>query len=350
MIAVDAMGGDQAPHAIVQGAIAAARHGIPILLIGQQEAITPHLPSDWHTLPIKLEFCTDAILMEEDPSRAIRTKPNSSIVKGMRAVAQGTATAFFSAGNSGAVLVASIFIIGRLPGVFRPAIGTFLPSRTSSFFCLDIGANVDCKAQYLYQFAIMGHAYLQIAKGIVHPRIGLLSNGHEPYKGSIEVKKAYDYLKQSDLNFIGNVESRELGEDIVDVVVCDGFVGNVMLKTMQGIARTMFHWMKDEAKSSWIQRCFLWLNQGLFKAIKHRMDYTAIGGALLLGVNHPVIVAHGSSDARAIENGIKFAYRIVQEEQVKKFNILLKSFLDDNHTLANVIKQKVRSLLHWRQR
>jgi glycerol-3-phosphate acyltransferase PlsX len=349
MIAVDAMGGDHAPQAIVQGAVAAARCGIPILLIGQQEAITPHLPSDWQRLPLKIEFCTEYILMAEDPSKAIRSKPDSSIVLGMKALAHGTAAAFFSAGNSGAVLVASIFIVGRLPGVLRPAIGTFLPSRTSSFFCLDVGANVDCKAEYLHQFALMGHAYLQVAKNISYPRIGLLSNGHEPYKGSAEIKKAYDLLSKTSLNFVGNVESREIGEDIVDVLICDGFVGNVLLKTMQGVARTMFHWIKDEAKKSWMRRCLLWLNQGIFKAIKHRMDYTAVGGALLLGVNQPVIVAHGSSDARAIENGIKFAYRIVQEQQVKKFNALLSSFLHEKSTFTGAIQQKMRSLFQRNQ-
>lgn len=347
MIAVDAMGGDQAPRAVIQGAVAAARTGIPILLVGNKEALLAHLPADWQSLPINLEFCTDYVSMAEDPGRAIRSKPDSSMVKGMKAVAHGRATAFFSAGNSGAVMIGSVLIIGRLPGIHRPAVGTFLPTKSGSVFCLDVGANVDCKASYLYQFAVMGHAYLHVAKGIARPRIGLLSNGHEPYKGPMEIKNAYELLTQSSLNFIGNIEARDLGEDMVDVVVCDGFVGNVLLKAMQGVAKTMFSWIKAESNKSWIRRLCAWLNRAVFKSIKNRADYTSIGGALLLGVTQPVIVAHGSSDARAIENGIKFAYRIVQEKQVIAFNELLATFIKNKQKVTEVIQQKVRSILHW---
>lgn len=347
MIAVDAMGGDQAPRAVIEGAVAAARSGIPILLVGDKEAMLSYLPADWQSLPITLEFCSDYVSMAEDPGRAIRSKPDSSMVKGMKAVAQGRATAFFSAGNSGAVMVGSVLIIGRLPGIHRPAVGTFLPTKSGSVFCLDVGANVDCKASYLYQFALMGHAYLHVTKGTTKPRIGLLSNGHEPYKGPVEIKKAYELLSQSSLNFVGNIEARDLGENIVDIVVCDGFVGNVLLKAMQGVAKTMFSWIKDESGRSWIRRCCAWLNRGIFKSIKNRADYTSIGGALLLGVNQPVIVAHGSSDARAIENGIKFAHRIVQEKQMATFNELLTTLIKNNHKFSEVIQEKVRSLLHW---
>ncbi len=349
MIAVDAMGGDQAPRAVIEGAVAAARSGIPILLFGHQTALISHLPSDWQTLPINLEFCTDHIVMAEDPGRAIRSKPDSSMVKGMKAVASGKALAFFSAGHSGAVMVGSVLIIGRLQGIHRPAVGTFLPGRHGSIFCLDVGANVDCKAQYLYQFALMGHAYLKLIKGIEKPRIGLLSNGHEPYKGPIEIKKAYELLSNSSLNFVGNIEARDIGENSVDVVVCDGFVGNVLLKAMQGVARTMFGWIKDETERSWVRRCLTWLHRGMFKSIKNRVDYTSVGGALLLGINQPVIVAHGSSDARAVENGIKFAYRIAQEKQVAAFNDLVAASLKESHPLSVTIQQKVRSLLQWDQ-
>src|SRR3990167_7482612 len=250
MIAVDAMGGDNAPSAVVQGAIAAARSGIPILLCGSKERIQPYLPNDWQQLPITLEDCPDQIEMAEDPGRAIRTKSKSSLVRALSAVAQGTASAFFSAGNSGAVLVGSVLIIGRVRGVHRPAIGAFLPAVHGSFFFLDVGANVDCKAQYLYQFGLMGHAYLKVTKNIERPRIALLSNGHEPYKGPTEIKKAYDLLKASPLNFVGNIESRELGTGAIDVLVCDGFVGNVLLKSIQGTASMLFSWIKLEAQSS----------------------------------------------------------------------------------------------------
>lgn len=348
MIAVDAMGGDYAPKAVIQGAVAAARGGVPILLLGDEKTINDNLPVDWQSLPLTLDFCPDRILMSEDPGRAVRTKQNSSLVHGIKAVAHGQAAAFFSAGNSGAIMVASALFIGRVTEIFRPAVGTFLPTRKGTVFCLDVGVNVDCKAQYLYQFGVMGHVYLQTVYGIEQPRIGLLSNGHEPYKGPLEVKKTYEKLMNSPLNFIGNIEGREIGEDIVDVIVCDGFVGNVMLKTMQGVARTMFHWIKDEASYSVLRRWILWLNRGIFKALRTKVDYANVGGALLLGVNSPVIVAHGSSDARAIENGIKFAYRVVQEQQIKKFNDGLHTFFKSNQTLASVVRQKIKTLFEWK--
>lgn len=349
MIAVDAMGGDDAPRAVVQGAVAAARAGIPILLIGQKEAISNHLPRDWNTLPITLEFCKDYILMGEDPARAVRTKQNSSLIKALKALAHGRATAFFSAGNSGAVMMGGVLIVGRLKGIHRPAIGSFLPSQRGSFFCLDIGANVDCKAHYLYQFAVMGHAYLQVTKNIKKPRIGLLSNGHEAYKGPTEVKKVYEWLSRSPLHFVGNIEAREVGSDTVDVVVCDGFVGNVLIKTMQGTARTMFSWLNDETRYSLIRRLLLWLNSGIFRRIKKRLDYASIGGALMLGIKQPVILAHGRSDKRAIENGIRFAYKIVQEKQIEKFSAILKTLLPDKSSFGGAVKQKVRSFFHWKQ-
>ena len=350
MIAVDVMGGDRAPHAIIDGAVAAARTGIPVLLCGRKENIMSSLPNDWGKLPISLEFCNEQITMDEEPSRAVRRKPHSSLVRAMKAVASGRAAAFFSAGNSGAVLVASVVICGRVEGVYRPAVGVFLPTLRGSFLCLDVGGNVDCKPEYLYQFALMGHAYVHITKQIDSPRIALLSNGSEPYKGSLAVKKVYGRLAKSKLNFIGNIEARELGkDDIVDVVVCDGFVGNVLLKSIQGTASAFFSWLKSEADRSWFHKLLLWLNRGLFKKIKRRLDYAATGGALLLGVNHPVILAHGRSDARAIKNGITFAHKVVQEKRVLLFNEMLSELLYDPHTFTGAVKQKVRSILHWRQ-
>ena len=350
MIAVDAMGGDNAPIAIVNGALAAARSGIPILLIGKEQEIMPLLPTNWQKLPLSFEFTSDIITMADDPSKAVRSRPNASLVRAVKAVAQGRASAFFSAGNSGAVLIASVLFIGRINGVNRPAVGAFLPTRNSSFFCLDVGANVECKASYFYQFALMGHCYLQIICNIKNPRIGLLSNGHESYKGTQEIKKAYSLLVQSPLNFIGNIESRDLGDDVVDLLICDGFVGNVLLKAMQGFARTMFYWIKKEADGSMWNSFLLWLSRPMWRNIKRRLDYTSIGGALMLGVKQPVILAHGSSDARAIENGIKFAHTIVQQKQLERFNIHLKQLFDQSHTFSGAVKQKMRSFFHWRNK
>lgn len=347
MIAVDAMGGDRAPDAIVQGAVAAAKQGVPILLCGKKEALFSALPSDWDTLPISLEFCEQEIGMEQDPGRAVRSKPDSSLMRAMKAVASGRASAFFSAGNSGAVLVASVVQCGRVPGLYRPAVGTFLPARNGSFFCLDVGGTVDCKAAYLYQFALMGHAYLSVTQKMEYPRIGLLSNGHEPFKGSAEVKKAYGLLSQSSLNFIGNIEAREAAEGIVDVLVCDGFVGNVMLKAIQGTARTLFSWIKDEAKKSWFQTACLWLNRNLFRAIKKKADYASVGGALLLGIKKPIIIAHGRSDANAVLNGILFADQVVKEGRVQKFNTMLQELIEGHKGFDGLVKPKVRSLFAW---
>ncbi len=347
MIAVDAMGGDRAPQSIVEGAVAAAQEGVPLLLCGSKKALLSHLPKNWQSLPITLEFYEQEIGMAEEPARAVRSKPKSSLMGAMKAVASGRATAFFSAGNSGAVLVASVVVCGRVDGLYRPAVGTFLPARTGSFFCLDVGANVDCKAVYLYQFALMGHVYVGITQNIEYPRIALLSNGHEPFKGAQEVKKAYEKLSRSSLNFVGNIESREISDGTVDVVVCDGFVGNVMLKAIQGTARTLFTWINQEAKKSWWCMILLWLNRKMFYDLKKRTNYASVGGALLLGVNQPVILAHGRSDAQAIKNGILFAQKIVEEGRVKKFNSQLKEVLEQQHGFRGAVKQKVRSLFHW---
>ena len=349
MIAVDAMGGDRAPHAIVKGAVAAAQKGVPILLCGKKEVLLSLLPANWKELSLSLEFCEQEIGMAEEPGKAVRSKPQSSLMKAMKAVTTGKASAFFSAGNSGAVLVASVILSGRVHGIYRPAVGAFLPAQQGSFFCIDVGGNVDCKAAYLYQFALMGHLYVSQTKQLHNPRIGLLSNGHEEYKGSREVKKVYELLIHSPLNFVGNIEARDMSLGVVDVVVCDGFVGNVMLKAIQGTAQTLLYWIKQEARSlSWIQKAGLWLSKGLFQRIKNRTDYASVGGALLLGVNHPVILAHGSSDARAIENGIVFAYRAVQEKRIELFNAELKKLLEQHRTFTGAVKQKVRSLFHWR--
>lgn len=328
MIAVDIMGGDNAPRAVIDGAVNAARRDVPVLLCGPYEVIITHLPLDWKDLPISLQFCRERIGMDEEPSKAVRNKKESSLVCAMKAVADGTAEAFFSAGNSGAVLVASVLFLGRVPGIHRPAVGVFLPTKSGSFFCLDVGGNVDCKPEHLYQFGLMGHSYVQLIKQIAVPRVALLSNGHEPSKGPELVKKAHQLLADSFLAFIGNIEARDLGhDDRLDVLVCDGFVGNVLLKCIQGTAGTLFSWMKDSARRSWWSTLLLWLNGGMFQTIKNRFDYAATGGALLLGVHHPVILAHGRSDARAVENGILFAYQVLREQRVQKFNEKLAGLL-----------------------
>lgn len=325
MIAVDVMGGDHAPRSIIEGALEAAKEGVPVLLCGRRENLEPLLIKTNNSLPIEVEFCEQQILMDEEPGRAVREKANSSLVRAMKAVVSKRAKAFFSAGNSGSVLVASVLLSGKVCGIQRPAVGVFLPTTTGSVFCLDVGVNVDCKPEYLYQFALIGHAYVRLIKGIEKPKIALLSNGHEAYKGCQLVKETYDRLTHSGLNFIGNIEARDLGG--ADVIVCDGFVGNVLLKTMQGTVSSLFSRLQTEVSSSWLSKLFLLLNNRMLRGLKQRFDYASTGGALLLGVNHPVILAHGRSDSRAIKNGILFAHRVVCENRIPLINTALSGLI-----------------------
>jgi glycerol-3-phosphate acyltransferase PlsX len=334
MIAVDAMGGDFAPRAIVQGAYQAAIKGIPILLCGDEDQIIAILNSIsvdskeiWPSLPISIHHTTQIISMGAEPSKSVLQENDSSLVQAVRSVAQGKAQAVVSAGNSGAALVAGTLILQRVDGILRPAIGSFLPTKSSSIFCIDIGANTDCKPEYLEQFALMGHIYVSMIKNKARPRIALLSNGAEPYKGSQSVKQAYDLLIKSKLNFVGNLEPREIFDDQADVIVCDGFTGNIMLKTVQGTAKAMVYWIDQERKKSLWHSIGLLLSKGLFKGLKQKIDYAKKGGALLFGVQHPLIIAHGCSNATAIENAILYAQSVVDNQIISRFNAQLADYL-----------------------
>lgn len=352
MIAVDAMGGDRAPQVVVHGALRAAQKGIPILLCGDQDQIVPLLDAAdpaWRSHPLSLEHCHEVIGMAEEPTKAVSRKKDASLVRAAQAVASGRASVFLSAGNSGAALVASTFLIGRVEGVLRPAIGGFIPTPQGSVFCIDLGANVDCKPEFLEQFAFMGDLYIKLATSISAPRIALLSNGHEPYKGSAAVKQAYDYLQHTGLNFVGNVEARDVFENQADVLVCDGFVGNILLKGVQGAARAINSWIVTEARASWVNSLLLWLNKGLFMRVKAKTDYAKVGGALLLGVKKPVVIAHGSSHADAIENAILMAHRIANANTITLFNEQLATVLKKHQrytpAMASTVKMDVQSSL-----
>ncbi len=353
IIAVDAMGGDYAPQAVIEGALAAAAEGIPVVLFGDEKVIEQLLfgcDQEWKKLPLEIVHCTDVIAMDEEPSKAVLRKKDASLIKAMHSVVNGRTHAVVSAGNSGAVLVASTVILGRTAGVLRPAIGGFLPTQKGSVFCIDLGANTDCKTEYLEQFAFMGHAYVSVVHGMTSPRIGLLSNGHEPYKGSGIVKEAYGRLTQSSLNFVGNIEARDIFNDKTDVLVCDGFSGNIMLKTAQATARVMMDWLKQEAATSWWSKAALGLSAPLLKKLKSKTDYSRIGGALLLGVQHPVITAHGSSNAQAIAHAISFAHAVVQKQIIRRFNEKLVELLHKQKTsFSTMLERKERSLLSWAQ-
>jgi glycerol-3-phosphate acyltransferase PlsX len=356
MIAVDTMGGDYAPHAIVQGAYNAACHGISVGLFGdsqQIQAILDHLaPASskkaWRSLPITLFHTTQVIAMDSEPGRAVLKYKDSSLVAAVQAVADGKAQAIVSAGNSGAALVAGTLVLGRVDGVERPAIGAYLPTKQGSIFCLDMGANTDCKPEYLEQFAYMGHAYVSLQRGVAKPRIALLSNGAEPYKGNQATKQAYALLEESAINFVGNLEARDIFDDKADVLVCDGFAGNILLKSVQGTARAMVAWIDQARAGSWLYTFGLLLSKGLFKGLKNKIDYAKKGGALLLGVRHPLIVAHGCSNAEAIEHAIMFANQVVQDNFVPRFNAQVSSLLATSKATF-VGAQKVAHFEHVQQ-
>lgn len=310
-IVLDAMGSDRAPVPDVEGAVRAARRfGDEIILVGVEDAIEAELARhDTAGLPLSVVHASQQIEMSEHPSRAARTKSDSSMVVGMKLVRDGEADAFVSAGNSGGVLATALTSagrIGRIKGIRRPAISTILPTLNGYSFMLDIGANTDCKPEWLIQFAIMGSVYANKVLGIEKPRVALLANGEEDSKGNAVVQETHGLLRQLGvLNFAGNVEGKDLARGLADVIVSDGFVGNVAVKTAEGTAGMIMDVLKSEIKSSPISMLGALLAKGAFREAGKRLDYREYGGAPLLGVNGVVIIAHGRSDALAIENAIR---------------------------------------------
>lgn len=323
MIALDAMGGDYAPQVAVEGAISAAKKGIQIALFGDQEHLEKLLDfgdRHWRNLPISIVHCSQAVGMAEEPTKAVR-KADASMVKAIQAVAAGECSAVVTAGNSGAALVAGTLFVDRIPGILRPALGNFVPTINSgSIFCIDLGATTECKPEYFEQFGVMGHVYVRQMRGIECPRIGLLSNGHEAYKGSLLVKQAYALLQENHaINFVGNIEARDLLDGHADVLVCDGFTGNVMLKVLQGGVRALFQVLKEAQRTSWRAKIALFLCRGPLRAIKEKTDYARVGGALLLGLKKPIVVSHGCSKAQAIEQALVFAHCMANEGLYERF-------------------------------
>lgn len=312
-VALDAMGGDKAPGETVLGAIQAAReYGIGVYLVGREEAIRAELAKhDTRGLDLPIVNTDEVIEMDEHPATAVRSKKRASMTLALELVRDGEALGAASAGNSGAMLAASIFTLKRIPGVDRPALGAILPTKESASLVLDVGANVDCKPEYLQQFALMGSIYMNRIFHIDAPRVGLLSNGEEETKGSQQVIETHQLIKQSastlGLNFIGNVEGRDIPTGMADVVVCDGFVGNVVLKLSEGLAETLLGMVRAQMTSSLPSKlAAAVLRPGLRKVFK-RLDYAEYGGVPLLGVNGSAIVAHGRSNAKAIKNALRVA-------------------------------------------
>ncbi len=313
-IVVDAMGSDNYPVPDVAGAIEAAREWADeIILVGQEDAIRRELSRvDTYGLKLHVVHAPEVIEMDDEPARAAREKRQSSMHIGMGLVRDGQADAYVTAGNTGGVLaVATLYTLHRIPGVKRPALATIIPLPAGRFVALDIGANADCRPEYLLQFAMMGDIYARAVLNCARPRIALLSNGEEPGKGNMLVKESYKLLASSGLNFVGNVEPKEAMACQADVVVTDGFTGNVFIKSLEATARMLSELIRAEIKKTPLTAAGGLLARPAFRRVSRQVDPFEIGGGPLLGVNGVVIVGHGRSNARAIKNAIGQARKAV---------------------------------------
>lgn len=331
-IVVDAMGGDHAPAVAVAGAVAEARErGTQIILVGIEEQVRSELAKHGAVadLPIEVVHASEVVEMDEH-TMAVRAKKDSSLAVGMRLVKEGRAEAFASAGNSGAVMAAALFGLGRIRGVERPALGSIYPAAPVPCLVVDIGANADCKPEYLVQFAQMGDVYARIMFGLERPTVGIISNGEEADKGSMLIRETYPLLKASSLNFVGNVEGKDIGKGLANVVVADGMTGNVIVKLSEGLLSFLVKFLKRQFTSGPRNKAGLVLLipgailmlPGLALLLpsvldlRKRVDWREIGGAPLLGVNGVVVIGHGRSDEKAIRSMIRMAEKSVQQNLV----------------------------------
>ena len=311
VIAVDAMGSDRAPKPEVEGAILAIRHfDVHILLVGPEDQIRAELRHHPSAPFERLQtvHASEVIGMHEKAAQAVRAKRDSSMRVGLRLVREGKASGFITAGNTGAAMASAKMVLGALPGVDRPALAAVFPTaQGTASIMLDVGANVDSKPHNLEQWAVMGDIYFRAIFGAEHPRVGLLSIGEEESKGNELTRSAHALLKNSQLNFVGNVEGRDVYNGNVDVIVCDGFVGNVALKISEGLVETVRYLLKESLKTTITRQVGFMLSRKAFEEFKKRLDYSEYGGAPLLGIKGVCIVSHGSSNAHAIQNAIRVA-------------------------------------------
>lgn len=333
-VAVDAMSGDYGPEAIVEGAVLAVRElGLSVSLVGdEQELLDILLKFEYDTEKIRVVHSSEIIGMNDSPSIAVRAMEDSSIVKAVRLVADKECIGVFSPGNTGATMAAALLHLGRLPGVLRPPIAAHIPREIGPpVLLLDAGANVDCKPEYLAQFAVMGEIYSRELFGLKSPKVGILSNGEEDKKGNGVTVKALELLKKIPFNFIGNVEGRDLygsGRD-VDVVVCDGFIGNIVLKATEGLAKSIFNVLRNSIKQSNLAKTGALMLKSTFAAVKKRLDYAEYGGALLLGVEGICMIGHGSSNALAVKNAV----RVIADCAKYQINERIKTQLSEYKSL-----------------
>src|SRR5215831_8257556 len=309
-IAVDAMGGDHAPRPEVEGSVLAARElGVRVLLVGQANVVKAELARyDWRGLPLEILPASEVITMNDHPAQAFRRKKDSSVHVAARLVREAKAHGLVSAGNTGAVMTVSRFLLGTLESVDRVALAAPFPNAKAGVsVLLDVGANVDSRPEHLVQFAIMGEIYYRAIFGHRRPRVGLLSIGEEEIKGNELTREVYNLLKKAPVNFVGNVEGGDLFSGDVDVIVCDGFVGNIALKICEGLAVQIFGLLRKSLRSSLITQFAGLLSQGVFRGLKKTIDYTEYGGAPLLGVRGVCVIGHGRSNAKAVKNAIRVA-------------------------------------------
>ena len=320
-IYVDAMGGDNAPQAIIEGTLEALRKDsdLQVVLGGPLDQVEPLLSqADDVRSRITLDDAPEVITNHESPVMGVRKKTNSATVKGMLAVREGSCDGFVSAGSTGAVLAGGMFRLGRIPGIERPALAPLLPNGKGHFLLIDCGANVDCKPEYLVQFGLMGDAYMRGVLGMEKPRVGLINIGAEAEKGNALVKETYPLMEQASYHFVGNVEARDLTGDQADVLVADGFSGNLVLKFMEGVAGTLMGIIKKEMMADLRGKLSGAIGKPAFRRVKKTMDYTEVGGAPLLGVQGAVVKAHGSSNAHAFACAIGQCEKMIRGRVAEK--------------------------------
>lgn len=317
-VIVDAMGGDNAPDAIIEGtALAVKELGVEIIFVGDEQKIRPLLAK--HEMDFKAEIvhAPDAITMEEDARTVLKEKSNSSMAVGLKLLADGKGDAFVSAGNTGALTVGATFLVKRIKGIKRPAIASLMPTTQTPVLLMDCGANVDCRSEMLYQFGAMGDVYMKKVRGITAPRVALANNGTEATKGTEVVKSAYELMKKAPYRFVGNIEARQIPYGDCDIVVADGFTGNIILKMYEGVAAALLGSLKKIFYKNLKNKLAALLLKSSMGDFKAQMDYKEYGGAVLLGIRRPVVKAHGSSDPRgfknAIRQGVQFASTGVTE-------------------------------------
>lgn len=316
-IALDAMGGDNAPKEIVEGALLALKENknLRIILTGEPVNLTNLINKNDR---IEIVEASERINMGEAGAKAVKSKPESSLVKGLILVKDGKADGFLSAGNTGAIMAGAFIHLGRIKGVIRPAISIILPTSIKPVILLDAGANPDCKAEHLFQFAEMGSAYYSSIFLENSPSIGLLNIGEEKSKGDSVIKQTHDLLEQSNLNFYGNVEGKDIALGTTDIVVCDGFTGNVVLKTMEGLASVLFKELKNVINSATMNKVGGLLLSKSLRKLHDKLNHDTYGGAHLLGVNGVCVISHGSANKTAIKNALKLAKETVEKDMIKK--------------------------------